>query len=200
MRMPPGALCEWGASMSSGTSSQPLSSPEDTRSRAGLWLLLGLEPLCDPSCDPGCARVKDGALSLWLEHKSPSPVVSGESSCAPMCPVCVCVCLLWVVRGWGQRFSSLFPEYKSWDNLKDPDRPITIGYVSPDYFTHSVSYFIEAPLTFHDHALYRIVVYSAVVKVSCCWGHPVVCFGPLVWVSHSLLGWPSPRAATVVMG
>lgn len=40
-----------------------------------------------------------------------------------------------------------------------------IGYVSPDYFTHSVSYFIEAPLAHHEYAKYKVVVYSAVVKV-----------------------------------
>ena len=30
-----------------------------------------------------------------------------------------------------------------------PDRPLVVGYVSPDFFTHSVSYFAEAPLTRH---------------------------------------------------
>lgn len=59
----------------------------------------------------------------------------------------------------------LYPQYTSWDNLKDPDRQLVIGYVSPDYFTHSVSYFIEAPLAHHDYAKYKVVVYSAVVKV-----------------------------------
>ena len=32
----------------------------------------------------------------------------------------------------------------------DPERCLTVGYVSPDLFTHSVSYFAEAPLTHHD--------------------------------------------------
>ncbi|KAL2503047.1 putative UDP-N-acetylglucosamine--peptide N-acetylglucosaminyltransferase SPINDLY [Forsythia ovata] len=67
-------------------------------------------------------------------------------------------------RDWGRRFMRLFPQYKSWDNTKDPERPIVIGYVSPDYFTHSVSYFIEAPLFYHDYANYKVVVYSAVLK------------------------------------
>eukprot|EP00252_Welwitschia_mirabilis_P017638 TRINITY_DN3902_c0_g1_i1.p1 TRINITY_DN3902_c0_g1~~TRINITY_DN3902_c0_g1_i1.p1 ORF type:complete len:781 (+),score=128.19 TRINITY_DN3902_c0_g1_i1:254-2344(+) len=65
---------------------------------------------------------------------------------------------------WGIRFMNLFPQYNTWDNSKDPDRPLVIGYVSPDYFTHSVSYFIEAPLTSHDYSRYKVVVYSAVVK------------------------------------
>lgn len=59
----------------------------------------------------------------------------------------------------------LYPQYTSWDNPKDPERPLVIGYVSPDYFTHSVSYFIEAPLVHHDYANYKVIVYSAVVKV-----------------------------------
>lgn len=28
-------------------------------------------------------------------------------------------------------------------------RPLRVGYISPDFFTHSVSYFSEAPLTHH---------------------------------------------------
>ncbi|KAK3024067.1 hypothetical protein RJ639_043428 [Escallonia herrerae] len=54
--------------------------------------------------------------------------------------------------------------YTSWDNPKDPERQLVIGYVSPDYFTHSVSYFIEAPLVYHDSTNFTVVVYSAVVK------------------------------------
>ncbi|KAL6521083.1 hypothetical protein OROGR_017652 [Orobanche gracilis] len=67
-------------------------------------------------------------------------------------------------RDWGRRFMRLFPQFTSWDNIKDPERPLVIGYVSPDYFTHSVSYFIESPLIYHDYANYKVVVYSAVVK------------------------------------
>ncbi|CAL5419645.1 unnamed protein product [Camellia sinensis] len=67
-------------------------------------------------------------------------------------------------RDWGKRFMRLYPQCSSWNNPKDPKRPLVIGYVSPDYFTHSVSYFIEAPLVYHDYANYKVVVYSAVVK------------------------------------
>ncbi|XP_007027838.2 PREDICTED: probable UDP-N-acetylglucosamine--peptide N-acetylglucosaminyltransferase SPINDLY [Theobroma cacao] len=67
-------------------------------------------------------------------------------------------------RDWGRRFMRLYSQYNSWDNPKDPERPLVIGYISPDYFTHSVSYFIEAPLVYHDYGNYQVVVYSAVVK------------------------------------
>ncbi|KAH8935464.1 hypothetical protein BDL97_17G028800 [Sphagnum fallax] len=67
-------------------------------------------------------------------------------------------------RLWGKRFNCLFPKFMSWENSKKMDRPLVIGYISPDFFTHSVSYFIEAPLVHHDYTNYQIVVYSAVVK------------------------------------
>ncbi|KAE8671657.1 putative UDP-N-acetylglucosamine--peptide N-acetylglucosaminyltransferase SPINDLY [Hibiscus syriacus] len=67
-------------------------------------------------------------------------------------------------RDWGRRFMRLYLQYNSWDNPKYPERPLVIGYISPDYFTHSVSYFIEAPLIYHDYGNYQVVVYSAVVK------------------------------------
>lgn len=67
-------------------------------------------------------------------------------------------------RSWGKRFNRLYPEFTTWSNIKERDRSLTIGYISPDYFTHSVSYFIEAPLLHHDYTHYHIVVYSAVVK------------------------------------
>ncbi|ESW16394.1 hypothetical protein PHAVU_007G153100 [Phaseolus vulgaris] len=67
-------------------------------------------------------------------------------------------------RDWGRRFMRLYSQFTSWDNSKDPERPLVIGYVSPDYFTHSVSYFIEAPLVYHDYTNYKVIVYSAVVK------------------------------------
>ncbi|KAJ7532020.1 hypothetical protein O6H91_14G069100 [Diphasiastrum complanatum] len=67
-------------------------------------------------------------------------------------------------RDWGKRFQRLYPEFTTWKNTKEPDRMLNIGYISPDYFTHSVSYFIEAPLVHHDYTKYRVNVYSAVVK------------------------------------
>ncbi|MCO5555325.1 hypothetical protein L7F22_008871 [Adiantum nelumboides] len=67
-------------------------------------------------------------------------------------------------RDWGKQFSRLFQEFSTWSNKKEPDRPLVIGYISPDYFTHSVSYFVEAPLVYHNYSNCKVVVYSAVVK------------------------------------
>lgn len=40
-------------------------------------------------------------------------------------------------------------------------RRLVVGYVSPDMYTHSVSYFAAAPLRHHDPARVRLIVYSA---------------------------------------
>ena len=40
-----------------------------------------------------------------------------------------------------------------------------VGYVSPDLFTHSVSYFAEAPLAHHDPSRCRHIIYSCVPTV-----------------------------------
>ena len=41
-----------------------------------------------------------------------------------------------------------------------PDRPLTVGYISPDYFTHSVSYFVEALLQHHQRSNFRVICYA----------------------------------------
>jgi predicted O-linked N-acetylglucosamine transferase (SPINDLY family) len=42
--------------------------------------------------------------------------------------------------------------------------PRQVGYVSPDLFTHSVSYFAEAPLCHHSSKRIQLFVYSCVAK------------------------------------
>jgi len=50
---------------------------------------------------------------------------------------------------WGQRYCKDAIRFTSWDNNRDTDRVLKIGYMSADFFTHSVSYFIEVYL--HPH-------------------------------------------------
>ncbi|CAK0734281.1 hypothetical protein CVIRNUC_000409 [Coccomyxa viridis] len=59
-----------------------------------------------------------------------------------------------------QQLPELGEEAIDWD----PERCLTVGYVSPDLFTHSVSYFAEAPLTHHDTSRVRHIVYSCVPR------------------------------------
>lgn len=70
----------------------------------------------------------------------------------------------------------LMMEYKAWDkmygetetpftphtNIPDPDRKIRIGYVSPDFRTHSVAYFIEPIISAHDREKFEVYAYAQV--------------------------------------
>lgn len=49
-------------------------------------------------------------------------------------------------------------------NAKDPARRLRIGYVSPDFREHSVSYFLEPLLAAHDRAGFEIFCYADVHK------------------------------------
>ena len=48
-------------------------------------------------------------------------------------------------------------------NELSPDRRLRIGYVSPDFRTHSVAYFIEPVLSAHDHNNFEIFCYADVM-------------------------------------
>jgi len=43
---------------------------------------------------------------------------------------------------------------------RDPERRLTLGYMSSDFRTHSVAYFFEALMEKHDRDRFRIVLYS----------------------------------------
>ena len=45
-----------------------------------------------------------------------------------------------------------------------PDRRLRIGYVSPDFWTHSVAYFIEPVLASHDRAVVETFCYADVAR------------------------------------
>lgn len=60
----------------------------------------------------------------------------------------------WVCREherWGAEFQGGFEALPPLSGEgEDPQRRLVVGYISPDFFTHSVSYFAEAPLTHHN--------------------------------------------------
>ncbi|EFA80704.1 glycosyltransferase [Heterostelium album PN500] len=67
-------------------------------------------------------------------------------------------------KRWGKNYikkDKLIQNYKT--ELKEKDK-LTIGYISPDFFTHSVSYFIDGILKHHDRNLFNIYCYSNVIK------------------------------------
>jgi protein O-GlcNAc transferase len=56
-----------------------------------------------------------------------------------------------------QPFSEKIPAHA---NDRDPDRPLRIGYVSPDFRLHSVTFFLENFLSSHDPKSVQVYCYS----------------------------------------
>lgn len=61
---------------------------------------------------------------------------------------------------WGERHARpLLPAAPHFANPRDPDRRLRVGYVSPDFCTHSCAYFSEPLLAAHDRSAIEIVCY-----------------------------------------
>lgn len=68
-------------------------------------------------------------------------------------------------REWDKAHASaLRPENVEYRGSKDPDRKLKIGYVSPDFRYHAVSFFVEAFMAEHDDKEVEITCYSSVVN------------------------------------
>jgi len=63
-------------------------------------------------------------------------------------------------RQWGER--AAVPLVRKFTNALDPERPLRIGYVSPDLYEHPVSRFIEPILRHHNKAEFAVYVYAGV--------------------------------------
>ena len=67
-------------------------------------------------------------------------------------------------REWGQQFIKNYVQRLTWKNNTNRTRPLRIGYISPDYFVHSVSYFMEAALAFANKNEFHVACYANVVR------------------------------------
>lgn len=64
-------------------------------------------------------------------------------------------------KEFGRRFATSDPDpTRPHTNLRDPNRKLRVGYLSPDFRAHSVSYYFEAIIASHDRSKYEIVLYS----------------------------------------
>ena len=59
--------------------------------------------------------------------------------------------------------ASLTEEIRPFETTLDPERCLRIGYVSPDFVHHAVSYFIEPVLAAHDRTRVEVFCYSNVL-------------------------------------
>lgn len=68
-------------------------------------------------------------------------------------------------RRWDMQFGHPSETYGSFfSNDRLPDRRLKIGYVSPDFWNHSVSVFFEPVLAAHDRDAYEVFCYSDVSR------------------------------------
>ena len=62
-------------------------------------------------------------------------------------------------RRWATQHSPAGP-YASHTNIRDPERPLRVGYFSPDFRRHAVAYFVEPLIANHDHAQVEVFCYA----------------------------------------
>lgn len=67
-------------------------------------------------------------------------------------------------RQWGNACMQKYEVQTKWSNNTDPERPLKIGYVSHDFFTHSVAYFLEPILQNYSKKNFKIYCYANVEK------------------------------------
>jgi predicted O-linked N-acetylglucosamine transferase (SPINDLY family) len=66
-------------------------------------------------------------------------------------------------REWDERYGAgAVAPGAPHDNDRDPNRPLRIGYVSPDFRRHSVAYFILPVIANHDRRAFEVYCYSLV--------------------------------------
>ena len=64
-------------------------------------------------------------------------------------------------RHWGKRYRTSVAPSKSWLNPRNPDRVLRLGYVSPDFRSHSIAYFIEPIFAHSDRTQVETFCYSS---------------------------------------
>ncbi len=66
-------------------------------------------------------------------------------------------------RAWGRRHADpLTAASQPLANDRSPGRRLRVGYVSPNFYSHAVNFFVEPILASHDHERYEIFCYSDV--------------------------------------
>jgi predicted O-linked N-acetylglucosamine transferase (SPINDLY family) len=68
-------------------------------------------------------------------------------------------------RAWGLRHADpLQREAPTYDNVAEPLRPLRIGYVSPYFRRHAVTFFLESVIEHHDRERTQVVLYADVAN------------------------------------
>ena len=73
--------------------------------------------------------------------------------------------LLKMHRDWERRCTGRFAAMRRpTENRRDPNRRLRIGYVSPDFREHPISYFFRPLIAAHDHQGFEIFCYSGAAR------------------------------------
>src|SRR6185437_1128279 len=67
-------------------------------------------------------------------------------------------------RTWDERYGAGIPRQTAYANDRTPERRLRVGYVSPDFRTHSVAYFLMPLLKAHDRTVVEVFCYSDVIR------------------------------------
>jgi predicted O-linked N-acetylglucosamine transferase (SPINDLY family) len=63
---------------------------------------------------------------------------------------------------WAERYARLDTKPQPHDNDPAPERPLRVGYVSPDFRAHAVAYFVEPILAHHNSEQVECFCYAEV--------------------------------------
>jgi protein O-GlcNAc transferase len=66
-------------------------------------------------------------------------------------------------HGEAERFHAAAPRFTGWENRRDPERRLRIGYVSADFRVHSVGYFLSTIFRNHNDAIVETYCYSGCI-------------------------------------
>src|SRR5205807_6500781 len=69
-----------------------------------------------------------------------------------------------VHREWDRRFGHPATQVTAHAKVREPERRLKIGYVSPDFRTHSVAFFLEPLLRAHDRQNVEVYCYADVAR------------------------------------
>jgi predicted O-linked N-acetylglucosamine transferase (SPINDLY family) len=86
-------------------------------------------------------------LLLWLQYSDRDPPTIFEAH-----------------RRWGEMVEKDLPAPAPHLNQRDPERRLRVGYVSPDFRTHSVAWFLAPLLASHDRQAVEIFGYADVAR------------------------------------
>ena len=68
-------------------------------------------------------------------------------------------------RAWARRHAEPLRQYiRSFANVKEPERRLRVGYVSPDFRAHALQQFLVPLFEQHDESAYEVFLYSSVER------------------------------------